>query len=208
MGNKCCSNASGDRATEGAGDSDTRQLNGDAPVKSAAAAQKGSTELAEITVDLYNPPVDPQAPLNARDIDIVQQTFARVSALGAETVGMVLFMNIFDIAPGAVDLFPFRNDPHYLTSPVLRSHATKVVSTVATAVSMLKDVPALVPVLQELGAKHVGYLVKPEHYDVVGQALIKTLGLSLGKKFTDPCKKAWLKVWGIWKNTMICDNYN
>jgi hemoglobin-like flavoprotein len=35
--------------------------------------------------------------------------------------------------------------------------------TVGKAVSMLDDLPALVPVLKELGAKHVNYGVKEAH---------------------------------------------
>ena len=40
------------------------------------------------------------------------------------------------------------------------------------AVKGLADLDKLVPVLQGLGTKHVQYGVIPEHYDVVGQALL------------------------------------
>lgn len=35
------------------------------------------------------------APIDARDIDLVQQTFARVAMLGSNAIGRLLFMNIF-----------------------------------------------------------------------------------------------------------------
>ena len=35
------------------------------------------------------------APIDGRDIDLVQQTFARVAMLGSNTIGRLLFMNIF-----------------------------------------------------------------------------------------------------------------
>eukprot|EP00440_Ansanella_granifera_P026274 gb/GFBE01028535.1/.p1 GENE.gb/GFBE01028535.1/~~gb/GFBE01028535.1/.p1 ORF type:complete len:175 (+),score=49.02 gb/GFBE01028535.1/:1-525(+) len=164
---------------------------------------------APITCDLNSPGVDVSAPLDDRDIELVQQTFARVAMLGPNVVGRVLFMNIFKIAPGAVDLFPFAKCDPNMWGPGsrLEAHVIKVVETTATAVSLLKDLPTLVPVLQGLGLKHVGYNVKPEHYDVVGQALIAALATALGDKFTEPVKNAYLKVWTIIKNTMVGDNY-
>lgn len=35
------------------------------------------------------------APIDGRDIELVQQTFARVAMLGSNTIGRLLFMNIF-----------------------------------------------------------------------------------------------------------------
>ena len=49
----------------------------------------------------------------------------------------------------------------------------QVMTTVGVAVAGLKDLGALVPVLEGLGAKHKGYGVLPAHYDVVGQALAR-----------------------------------
>merc|ERR1719198_1323292 len=84
---------------------------------------------APITVDLNDPPVDPNKPLDNRDIDLVQQTFARVAMLGVDNVGWVLFMNIFEIAPAAKGLFPFKDDTDIAKSPRMRVHATRVVNT-------------------------------------------------------------------------------
>merc|ERR1712232_1061582 len=136
-----------------------------------------------------------------------QQTFGRVAMLGADTVGKVIFMKIFKKAPGAIALFSFRDDGVEPTklfrvgSPAT-AHATGVVSTVGTAVSLLNDLKTLVPVLQGLGLKHQGLGVVPEHYDVVGEAVIESLAVALGANFTEPVKNAWLKIYGIIKKTM------
>merc|ERR1712100_880504 len=89
----------------------------------------------------------------------------------------------------------------------LGTHAANVVSTLATAVGLLRDLPTLVPVLQALGKRHVGYSVIPDHYDVVGQAIIKSLGTALGDKFTEPVKNAYLKVYTTVKTVMCGDHY-
>lgn len=170
-------------------------------------AEEDKPRPAPFTVDLHEPRVDASAPLDERDIDLVQQTFARVALLGAETVGWILFMNIFRIAPEAVGLFPFKDDPDISSSPMMRAHGAKIVNTVGTAVSLLRDLDTLVPVLHSLGLRHVGYGVIPAHYDIVGQALIQSLGTALGPNMTPAVTNAYLKVFTIVKNTMIekCD---
>mmetsp|Transcript_64642 Transcript_64642/g.114984 ORF Transcript_64642/g.114984 Transcript_64642/m.114984 type:complete len:175 (+) Transcript_64642:80-604(+) len=169
----------------------------------------GKNHPAPITVDLNSPAVDVSAALDDRDITLVQETFARAAMLGTSCVGRVVFMNIFKIAPEAKDLFPFvKTDPNpWGPGTRLEAHVIKVVETLATAISLLRDLPTLVPVLQQLGLKHVGYGVLPVHYDIVGQAIIASLATALGDKFTDPVKNAYLKVWTIVKDTMCGDNY-
>ena len=179
-----------------------------------------------------------QAPLDARDIELVQTTFAKVAEVGPEAAGRILFGHIFRIAPeakappgglsrapqgplkglkeqlksslrGAVRLFSFAKDEEtmWLPGSRLEKHGARVVSTVATAIGMLKDLEALVPVLQRLGLQHVGYKVLPGHYDVVGQAFIATLDDALQAEFTEAVKNAYLKVWKIVQSTMIGENY-
>jgi len=56
--------------------------------------------------------------------------------------------------------------------------------------------------LKQLGDRHKGYGVVEAHFDVVGQALIKTLGMALGDKFTDELKGYWVIVFGMVKSAM------
>ena len=69
-------------------------------------AAVGVNHPAPLTVDLDRPPVDLAAPLDERDIELVQQTFQRVAMLGSNTIGRLLFLNIFKLAPSALELFP------------------------------------------------------------------------------------------------------
>ena len=66
----------------------------------------------------------------------------------------------------------------------------------------------IMPILTSLGTKHVGYGVVPEHYAVVGEALIATLSDALGDAFDAETKAAWVAVYGIVQKTMIGDNYD
>ena len=50
---------------------------------------------------------------------------------------------------------------------------------------LLNDLDTLVPILIDLGKKHSPRGVSPDHFPVVGQALMETLEGGLGNLFTE-----------------------
>ena len=61
----------------------------------------------------------------------------------------------------------------------------------ATAVSNLHQVEKIVPAVQDLGRRHVGYGVTADQYEPVGEALLWTLEKGLGPAFTPQVNEAW-----------------
>ena len=159
---------------------------------------------ARFSVAPIGKPLEPTMDQIAAD---VTRTWALVAASPLEPTGVAFFLKIFEIAPGALQLFSFKNEPNLAQSPKLKSHALKVMQTVDVAVKGLADLDRLVPVLQGLGKKHVPYGVLPAHYDVVGQALLATLEGDLGAEWTPRVRDAWIAVYGVVSTTMIGDNY-
>ena len=91
------------------------------------------------------------------EIKVVKDTWEVVKTLPAETVGGLLFKHIFEQADVSA-LFSFGRvegfDPNpeaVAANPAVMKHGGKVVGTVSVAVSMLDDLPNLVPVLKDLG---------------------------------------------------------
>ena len=70
----------------------------------------------------------------------------------------------------------------------------KLMQMLTAAVKGLPRLDRLVPVVEDLGRRHVGYGVRDEHYDTVGAALIWTLEKGLGSAFTPDVKDAWTTV--------------
>jgi len=68
----------------------------------------------------------------------VENSWNKVAALGVENVGVLLFKNIFTIAPEALELFSFRNEPNLYDSLTLKAHGVNVVNTVCKAVAGLR----------------------------------------------------------------------
>ena len=55
---------------------------------------------------------------------------------------------------------------------------------------------------QNLAVKHVRYGVKPEHYTLVGNALLRTLKKGLGAEYTAELHDAWVAAFRTLANIM------
>ena len=70
--------------------------------------------------------------------------------------------------------------------------AKRTMAAVKTAVDGLGSLDVVGPFLVRLGARHVRYGVRTEHFDVVGAALLWTLEQGLGERFTPAVRDAWV----------------
>lgn len=112
------------------------------------------------------------------------------------------------IAPAAAALFYdnlFAADPQLasLFKTDMHRQGERLMKAIGAAVDQLDDLPALVPVLEALARRHVGYGVREAHYQAVGAALLKTLGQGLGEEFTPQVREAWTQVYGLMAEVMV-----
>jgi hemoglobin-like flavoprotein len=129
--------------------------------------------------------------LTATQIDLVQSSFQRVLPI-AETAGLLLYERIFALAPEARELF----------ADDIRPQAKRTIAAVKTAVDGLDDLERVTPGLVRLGARHVRYGVRPEHFDVVGAALMWTLEHGIGP-LDAATRDAWAEVWELVAGAML-----
>lgn len=130
--------------------------------------------------------------MTPEQIDLVQSTFKKVVPI-ADTAADIFYARLFATAPDVRSLFP----------EDMTDQKKKLMTMIGVAVNGLRDLEAIVPAVQELGAKHAGYNVKEEHYDVVGAALLYTLGKGLGDEFTPEAEAAWTETYGLLAGVMI-----
>jgi len=130
--------------------------------------------------------------LTNTDIDLVQDSFALVLPI-ADQAGMLFYGRIFELAPEARALF----------GDDLPLQASRTMAAVKTAVDGLRDLDRIGPMLVRLGARHARYGVVPEHFEVVGAALMWTLEQGLGEAFTPRVAAAWGRVWELIADTML-----
>ncbi len=130
-------------------------------------------------------------PVSPRERQIVQSTFAKVEPIAA-VVARTFYERLFELDPALKQLF--KGD--------MEAQGQKLMSTLKVAVKGLDNLAKLVPVVQDLGRRHVGYGVKDADYDTVAAALIWTLGQGLQTDFTPEVEAAWTKVYTVVADTM------
>ena len=72
--------------------------------------------------------------------------------------------------------------------PSFKGHAKAMAFALGEGVSSLRDQKTLIPILINLGEKHVERGILPKHYPVFGKALMITLKAGLQSKFTNNVK--------------------
>jgi hemoglobin-like flavoprotein len=118
--------------------------------------------------------------ITSEQIKLLRQSFALVEPK-AGLAGLVFYRNLFALDPTLRPLFK--------TSIELQSR--KLMDALSYTVAALENPGALVPVLEAMGRRHVGYGARDEHYATVTAALLQSLGEVLGDKFTAEVQKAW-----------------
>jgi len=131
-------------------------------------------------------------PVTARDIMLVRSSFALVVPIQDVAAGL-FYDRLFTRAPELRSLF----------STDLSEQKRKLMAVLSTCIGKLNDLAALGPVLRGLGARHVTYGTRPEHYAVVGDALLWTLEQGLGEAFTPEIRRAWTRIYELLSTTMM-----
>jgi nitric oxide dioxygenase len=71
----------------------------------------------------------------------------------------------------------------------------------------LTDLPSILPAASALAKRHVAYGAKPDHYPVVGAALLWTLEKGLRSEWTPDVAGAWTAAYGTLSGFMISEAY-
>ncbi|WP_394791427.1 globin family protein [Rhodoferax sp.] len=125
------------------------------------------------------------------DITLIRSSFALVQPIAPQAAAL-FYDNLFAADPQLRPLF----------QGSMAHQGERLMTMIASAVGLLDRPDALLPVLRNLGARHVGYGVLPRHYDTVGAALLKTLGQGLGEAFTPATHDAWAALYGVVSRSM------
>ena len=73
----------------------------------------------------------------------------------------------------------------------------------AMVVGSLRSPAAIMPLLQDMGRRHIAYGVRPEHYATVGEALLWALEQAQGEDFTPETSAAWAAAYDLVASAML-----
>jgi hemoglobin-like flavoprotein len=129
-------------------------------------------------------------------IKLVQDSFSKVAPI-SEQAAVIFYDRLFEVAPPVRALFP--DD--------MSEQRKKLMATLAVVVNGLTNLEAVLPAASALAKRHVGYGARPEHYPVVGGALLWTLEKGLGDAWTPELAQAWASAYGTLSGFMIAEAY-
>src|SRR5499426_2590279 len=129
-------------------------------------------------------------------VKLVQQSFAKVAPI-ADHAAVIFYDRLFEVAPAVKAMFPAD----------MTEQRKKLMGMLAAVVNGLTNLESILPAASALAKRHVGYGAKPEHYPVVGGALLWTLEKGLGEAWTPAVAAAWTAAFGTLSTFMISEAY-
>lgn len=123
---------------------------------------------------------------------LVQTSFARIVPR-AEQAAKLFYGRLFEILPEVQPLF--KSD--------LKTQGIKLFQVISFAVCSLDNLDELLPLLHDLGRRHVKYGTKSTHYAHVGDAFIWTLEKVLKDEFTPEVRAAWVDIYALMAGAMM-----
>ena len=134
--------------------------------------------------------------MTPEQVRLVQQSFGQVVPI-ADKAAEIFYSRLFEIAPAVKPLF--HGD--------MAEQRRKLVAALAAVVSGLSDLPSVLSAASALAKRHVGYGARPEHYSVVGEALLWTLERGLGPQWNHQVADAWTAAYATLSGYMIAEAY-
>ena len=127
------------------------------------------------------------------DLEALETSFDLVAPRGDELMD-VFYARLFDAAPAVRPLFAGTD---------LRRQKAMLLSALVLVRKSLRDLAAIVPTLHQLGARHVRYGARPEHYPVVATVLIASMAEVAGDAWRPEYETAWAGAYAAVAGAML-----
>ncbi|KAK9158724.1 hypothetical protein Scep_005298 [Stephania cephalantha] len=119
-----------------------------------------------------------------------------VMKLDIPNLSLRFFTTILEIAPAAKGMFSFLRDSNEIpqNNPKLKAHAVKVFKLTCESAIQLREKGEIVlpeSTLKHLGSVHLSKGVIDAHFEVVKEALLRTVKEAVGSKWSEEMKCAW-----------------
>src|SRR6202451_1970533 len=134
--------------------------------------------------------------MTPEQVNLVQQSFAKVAPI-SEAAAVLFYDRLFEVAPSVKAMFPAD----------MTEQRKKLMATLAVVVNGLANLQSILPAASALATRHVSYGARPEHYPVVGAALLWTLEKGLGEAWTPEVAEAWTAAYATLSGYMISEAY-
>lgn len=125
--------------------------------------------------------------MNNEQIRMVKESFEQLTPL-ADEIGALFYHHLFLRDPKLESLFSNTNPDDQVMQFTL---------ALSYIVRNLEQSESIKLILAELSQRHVRYGVMPEHYDVVGEALLDALRAALKQRFDLMTEQSWAEAYKL-----------
>lgn len=126
------------------------------------------------------------------DLEALEASFDLLAPRGDELMDE-FYARLFAAAPAVRPLF----------SDDMRRQKTMLLAALVLLRKSLRDFDAIAPTLRRLGACHVSYGARPEHYPLVGSVLIAAMAAVAGEAWTERYELAWSQAFDVVAAVML-----
>jgi len=127
------------------------------------------------------------------DLDALETSFDLIAPHGDELMD-IFYARLFAAAPAVKPLFAGTD---------FRRQKAMLLGALVLLRKSLRNLGPVVPKLRELGARHVAYGARPEHYPVVGEVLIASMAEVAGDAWSAQYETAWAAAFGVVAGAML-----
>lgn len=127
--------------------------------------------------------------LSQKTIDIIKSTVPVLQVHGTQ-ITTVFYRNMFEAHPELLNIFNHANQAK-------GRQQTALSNTVLAAAQNIDKLETIIPVVKQIAHKHRSLMIKPEHYPIVGEYLLKAIKEVLGDAATDEIIQAWADTYGV-----------
>ncbi|MDJ0901701.1 MAG: globin family protein [Xenococcus sp. MO_188.B8] len=150
-------------------------------------------DYSESEIALATPEPEAEIEEGGLPVELLEKSFETIKPQADEFVNS-FYDNLFTANPEAKPLFAGTN---------MAEQKKKLLNSLVLVVENLRNPEALDSALRGLGARHVKYGALPEHYPLVGSALLTTFEQYLDDKWTPEVKQAWVDAYGAISEIML-----
>jgi hemoglobin-like flavoprotein len=127
------------------------------------------------------------------NIELLEQSFEAIEQHNAQ-FSEQFYSNLFNDSPEVKPLFANTN---------MKEQGDHLYKSLVLVICNLRKEDVLSNTLKGLGTRHVKYGILPNHYPMVGSALLKTFENIIGNGWTAEVKQAWVDAYGAVTQLML-----
>jgi nitric oxide dioxygenase len=131
--------------------------------------------------------------MTEEQITLVKNSWKVFRKMDPGFVGDVFYSKLFFENPKLRQMFPHSMDHQY----------QKLIEMLSVIISKLDRLNDITADIKAMALRHEGYGVKPQHYRLLGNALLWTMERGLGNDWNDKVKEAWSACYTKIAETMI-----